>query len=82
MKPRPLHQGDYAVLVHLVREIRLEAGLTQAQLAEKLGVDQSLISKVERRARRLDVAELRTLCLVLGVDLATFVVRFEAASSA
>lgn len=37
--------------------MRLSAGLTQASLAQKLGVAQSFVAKVEAAERRLDVVE-------------------------
>jgi len=52
----------------LLREARLEKGLKQADLAAKLGVPQSYISKYESGERRLDVIEFIDLCEVLGVD--------------
>ncbi|MBK8980660.1 MAG: helix-turn-helix transcriptional regulator [Planctomycetes bacterium] len=66
-------------MVQLVRQLRQEAGITQAELAERLGVDQSLVSKVECKERRLDVAELRRVCHALGTTLVTFARRFERA---
>ena len=82
MVPRPLHDREYAVLVQVLRDLRLERGVTQVELAERLKVDQSLVSKVERRERRLDVAELRRVCVALGVPLIDFVARFERALAA
>lgn len=79
MHIRPLHDRDYDILVQLLRDIRVERGVTQVELAQRLGVDQSLVSKVERCERRLDVAELRRVCMVLGVPLNEFVARFERA---
>lgn len=79
MMPRPLHDDDYAKLVLLLRDVRKEAGVTQVDLARRLGIDQSLVSKVERQERRLDVAELRRVCIALGIPLSEFVARFEAA---
>jgi transcriptional regulator with XRE-family HTH domain len=79
MFPHPLHSDDYYKLVSLLRAVRKEAGLTQVELAARLGVEQSLISKIERRERRLDVAELRTYCSALGIGLNEFVSRFEMA---
>ena len=79
MMTRPLHQRDYAVLVKVLRDHRIELGVTQVQLAERLQVDQSLVSKVERRERRIDLAELRRVCIALGVPLTDFVARFELA---
>lgn len=79
MVPYPLHDPEYSVFVQILRDLRLELGVTQVQLAERLHVDQSLVSKVERRERRLDVAELRRVCVALGVPLTDFVARFERA---
>ncbi len=76
---RPLHDREYAVLVQVLRDLRLERGVTQVELADRLKVDQSLVSKVERRERRLDVAELRRVCVALGITLTDFVARFERA---
>lgn len=52
----------------LLREARLEKGLKQADLAAKLGVPQSYISKYESGERRLDVIEFIDLCEALGID--------------
>ncbi len=79
MVSRPLHDHDYALVVELLHEMRRRSGLTQVALAKRLGVDQSLVSKVERKERRLDVAELRRVCTALGVSLGEFVERFESA---
>lgn len=57
----------------LLRKAREKAGLTQHQLAKHLGEDQSFVSKVERRERRLDLEELRRYCAAVGVSVAEFV---------
>lgn len=62
-------------LTALLREIRLEADLTQLQLAERLGHAQSYVSKYETGEQRLDLIELHAICAVAGVSLATFVER-------
>jgi len=41
-----------------LRQARLEAGLTQVQVAEKLGRPQSYVSKCENGQRRVDFVEL------------------------
>jgi transcriptional regulator with XRE-family HTH domain len=68
---------DYGVLLALLREAREAAGLTQVQLAERLGQSQSFVSKVERGETRLDVIQLRTLLAALGATLPEFVGRLE-----
>lgn len=62
-------------LTALLREIRLEADLTQLQLAERLGHAQSYVSKYETGEQRLDLIELHAICTVVGVSLVKFVER-------
>ena len=61
----------------LLKEARSSAGLTQVQLAEKLGQSQSFVSKMEVGDRRLDAVQLRTVCLALGTTLPALVARWE-----
>ena len=51
-----------------LRAARLGRCLTQAEVAEALGLPQSTISKYESGERRLDVIEFIDLCAALGVD--------------
>jgi transcriptional regulator with XRE-family HTH domain len=71
---QPRHQR---ALQTLLRELRVAAGLRQEDVAEKLGVVQSLVSKYESGERRLDILELRRLCKVLGISLGDFVAALE-----
>lgn len=64
----------------LLRQMRLDAGLRQADLARKLGEPQSFVSRYESGERRLDVLELKQICGVLGVSLADFINRLEGGS--
>ena len=76
--PKSIYRPEYAVLVEMVREMRLEAGLTQTDVSTQLGFTQSHLSDVERGTRRLDLIELRDLAGVCGVSLADAVSEFEA----
>jgi len=49
-------------------EARLAAKLTQYELADRLGVDQSYISKYESCRRRLDVIEFLRVVGAIGID--------------
>ncbi|MEK6701944.1 MAG: helix-turn-helix transcriptional regulator [Planctomycetota bacterium] len=64
----------------LLRQIRLDAGLRQEDLARKLGEPQSFVSRYESGDRRLDVLELRQLCEVLGISLVEFIKRLDGVS--
>jgi transcriptional regulator with XRE-family HTH domain len=57
--------------------MRHDAGLRQADLARKLKQPQSFVSKYESGERRIDLLELREICVALGVPLAEFVRRLE-----
>ena len=48
-------------------------GVTQAQLAELLKVNQAFISKIETCERRLDIIELHHICQVLGISFVDFI---------
>jgi ribosome-binding protein aMBF1 (putative translation factor) len=65
------------VLHNLLRDIRLEAGLCQFDLAQKLGKHQNYVSRYEAGERCLDVLELRELCLTLNFNVAEFVTHLE-----
>jgi transcriptional regulator with XRE-family HTH domain len=64
----------------LVRQMRLDAGLRQEDLAAKLGEPQSFVSRYECGERRLDVLELRQICRILGTSLSEFVRRLDGGS--
>ena len=53
---------------NLLREARLSAGLTQAELAEKVGVDRTIVSKVERERISLTVAQVNALVQALPIS--------------
>ena len=64
-------------LLVLLRGVRVEAGLTQSELASRLGTDQTFISKYESGERRLDILELREVCQVIGIDFVAFIRRLD-----
>ncbi len=74
---RTIGSREWAVLLVLLREVRREAGLTQIELAQRLGRSQSLVSDIESGQRRVDIVELRTICGVLGLSLEQLVQRWE-----
>ena len=75
---KSLFSAEYTALLGLLREVRESSGISQEQIAQRLGTKQSMISKVERGERRLDVIELRRWVLELGQSFPEFLERFEA----
>lgn len=65
------------ILGEALRDLRLEEGLTQAQLARKLGKLQPFVSKYEAGERRLDLLEVRQICRILDIPLVSFLRRLD-----
>ena len=65
------------VLLALLRQVRLDAGLRQTDVAERLGKPQSFVSNYESGERRLDLLELQMVCEVVGISIIEFVKRFD-----
>jgi len=74
---KSIYSREYAALLRLLRAARDKAGMTQVELAEKLGLTQSFVSKIERGDRRLDFVQLRTVCKALGLPLLEFIEQLE-----
>ena len=80
MASSSVYSDSYRHLIAILKSERERSGLTQVQVAAALDEDQSFVSKVERRERRLDAEELRRYCIALGIALRDVVERWEAAS--
>ena len=65
-------------LAALLRQIRVEANLTQGQVAESIGQTQSYVSKYENGEQRLDLIELESVCKAVAISLTEFVRRYLA----
>ena len=76
---KTIHSREYAVFLRVFRESRRRAGLTQIELARRVGESQSFVSKCERGERRIDVVELRAFCRAFDLTLKQFVTAFERA---
>jgi transcriptional regulator with XRE-family HTH domain len=66
---KSIHSKEYRNLIEKLRKAREAAGLTQAEVAEKLGKPQSYISKIERGERRVDVVELVKIANIFNITL-------------
>ncbi len=66
--PRSIHSDEYRKLTAILLDARNTAGLTQQEVAARLGKPQSYVAKVERNERRIDVVEFISLAQALGVD--------------
>ena len=80
-KDGPVKKAVYLVqrktLLALLRQLRTDVGLTQAQLGARLHRDQTLGSKYESGERRLDILELREVCRATEIDFVQFIKRLD-----
>ena len=68
---RPLHIIKAPQqLAPLLRALRRQAGLTQADVAGQLGVTRQAVSDLENRPDSATFERLMRLCAVLGVEIA------------
>lgn len=61
----------------LLRDIRVEANITQVELAKKLNKPQSFVSKYEAGERKLDIIEVYFICDSMGIKFQDFAKRLE-----
>ncbi|AWK42440.1 helix-turn-helix domain-containing protein [Photorhabdus laumondii subsp. laumondii] len=63
-----IYSEEYQRVIRLLRETRLEKGITQEKLAQAFGRPQSFIAKVENGERRLDVVEFVHMAGLLSLN--------------
>lgn len=63
-----LHTDEHRSLVGALAQARRDAGVSQYELADRLGVDQTYVSKYESGRRRLDVIEFLRIVAALQID--------------
>jgi transcriptional regulator with XRE-family HTH domain len=60
---------------HFIKEWRKHRGLTQDQLAERIGMDRAYLSKIESGKRRYDQPFLEAAAVVLRCEPADLIIR-------
>ena len=69
---KQLYKSRQAAIANLLRELRKERGLTQAEVALFTGVDQSAISKIESGERGIKLVEVDFYANALGIGVGRF----------
>lgn len=59
---------DYKVIGERLKNARLEKGMTQDQLAEKLNVSVAFLSRIESGKTRINLIRLNEICTLTGVS--------------
>ena len=68
MVPSTLHSESYKEVVDALIAARKSSGLTQQQVADKLGRPQSFVAKIEGLQRRIDIVEFLELSRIVKAD--------------
>lgn len=69
---KSIHTKERAVFVERLKKARMEAGLTQVEVAKKLGCTQSWISKIELGELRVEAIWLNRLAKLYGKSMSYF----------
>jgi transcriptional regulator with XRE-family HTH domain len=66
-------EETYERFQKMLVEARKKSGLSQQEVADRLGRPQTYVSKCELGTRRIDVVEFLAMAEVLGLDPAAFI---------
>jgi transcriptional regulator with XRE-family HTH domain len=69
---KSVYSKEYRDIIERLKTARIESGLSQQEVADRLGKPQSYISKIESGERRLDVVEIKKFALVYKKDINLF----------
>ena len=70
-----VYSARYQIFLERLRTARHKAGLTQSEVATRLGRPQSFVSKCESGERRVDVVELDDFAKIYGKPITYFLLR-------
>lgn len=68
---------EYGILLELLIELRLKAGITQQKMAEELGTSQAHVSLWERKEREISIMDVWKWCNLTGITTSKFFTMFE-----
>ena len=72
MTKKSIYSNKYRLLIQQLRKARLEANLTQKEVARTLGRTQSYISKIEAGQLRVDIIQLEEFASLYKKELEYF----------
>ena len=67
---KTIHDNRYGRVIERLKAARHACGLTQEDVASRLGWHRTVLSNIETRERRADVLETYLLCRLYGLHLA------------
>lgn len=70
---KAIYLKEYKLIAEKLKKARIESGLTQEIVAEKIKKPQSYISKVEQGEQRIDIIELQHFASLYKKNLNYFI---------
>jgi len=71
--PSKMYSTEYKNFLKLLRTARIEAGYTQADVADIMNKPQSFVSKCEIGERRVDIVELKLFAKIYRKEIEYFI---------
>ena len=68
-----IYSKDHKQLIEKLKKARIEIGLDQIEVAERLNKTQSYISKAESGQRRIDIIQLKEFAKLYKKDIHYFI---------
>jgi len=75
-----IESEGYKIVGDSLSQMRKAAGLSQVELADRLGKPQSFVSSYERGQRRVDLMEFLLIVTTMGGDACALFIEIEAAA--
>jgi transcriptional regulator with XRE-family HTH domain len=75
----PTAEQDQLILGQALRALRKRAGMTQEQVAERLGVDPTFVGRLERGQRGAHWRTIRRILAAVDASVGDFAVEIDAA---
>ena len=79
---KSVHTTRHKLFCESLKRARKAAGLTQHEVAARLGEHQSFVSRYETGDRQLDVVEFVEVAKAIGIDASRHLRTFEAGARA
>jgi len=72
---------DYRAAIGVLKAARIELGVSQRELARRVGKPPSFVNKIEQLERRLDILEFIAIAEAMGLEAGRLLERIRAGLS-